>query len=242
MKSYSRLIMLVAASVSLLLLVGSYFFFTGFGNHVLLHSATKQADTIAQMTFSSMYQLMNKGWSRAQVIAFAEHTALSVANTPTRITFYRAEPVSRQYGEVDNPTPDNELQAALKNGRTRQVENEDRLTYHMPLVAQDNCLRCHSQAKRGDVLGAITVETRFGEEMKETRLHMLVILLLLAPTPFVAALLVAIHLDHRFEDFCHGLDRVDNDIKAGKPADFSQVPAPYHEFEDVLARIRKLLS
>lgn len=242
MKSYSRLIMLVAAGVSAFLLVASYFFFTGFSNHALKHSAVKQADTVAQITFSSMYQLMSKGWDRSQVLQFADHMAASVANTPTRISFYRAEPVSRQFGEVKNPVPDEELQVALQSGRTRQVDRDDGLTYHMPLVAQDNCLRCHTQASRGEVLGAITVETRFGEEMKESSLRMFLILLLLSPTPFIAALLVAIHLEHRFEDFSHGLDAVDEAIRAGKPADFSQVPARYHEFADILARIRKLLG
>lgn len=242
MNSLSRLILLVAASVSVFLLVASYFFFTGFGNHLLMHSAVKQADTVAQITFSSMYQLMSKGWNREQVMAFADHTATSVANTPTKISFYRAEPVSRQYGEVKNPAPSPELQLALQTGRIRQVEHEHGLTYHMPLVAQDNCLRCHSQAKRGEVLGAITVETGFSAEMKETSLHMLMILLLLSPVPFVAALMVAIHLEHRFENFCRGLDGVDEEIKAGKPADFSRVPTRYHEFEDILDRIKKLLG
>lgn len=242
MKSFSRLIMLVAASVSVFLLVVSYFFFTGFGNHMLKNSAVKQADTIAQITFSAMYQLMSKGWTRAQVVAFADHSAASVANTPTRISFYRAEPVSRQYGEVKDQKLDDELDIALRSGRTRQVDYDGGLIYHMPLVAQDNCLRCHTQAKRGDVLGAITVQIGFGSEMKETSMHMLLVLLLFSPTPFIAALMVAVHLEHRFEKFAHGIDAVGEDIKAGKPADFSRVPTLYHEFDEILARIKKLFT
>ncbi|MFZ5484493.1 MAG: hypothetical protein ACOZB0_09715 [Pseudomonadota bacterium] len=242
MQSFARLILWVAAAVSCLLLVASYYFFTGFSEQMMKKSAYQQADTIAQITFSSMYQLMSQGWKRDQVITFADHAAASVANTPTRITFYRAEPVSRQYGAVNGQALDAEAQAALESGRPRQVDGDKALTYHLPLVAQDNCLRCHSQAKRGDVLGLITVRTEFGDRVKENRLHMLLVLVLLAPLPFVAALLVAVHLDRRFEDFAAGLGAVEADMKAGHPADFSKVPVNYREFQDVLTRIRGLFK
>jgi hypothetical protein len=242
MKHFSRLILLVAASVSVFLLVVSYFFFTGFGNHMLKQSAVKQADTVAQITFSSMYQLMSKGWTRAQVVEFADQTAASVANTPTRISFHRAEPVSRQYGEIKDQQASEELQLALRSGRTRQVDYDGGLIYHMPLVAQDNCLRCHTQAKRGEVLGAITVQTGFAGEMKETNMHMLLVLLLFSPTPFIAALMVAVHLEHRFEKFAHGIEEAGEAIKAGKPADFSRVPTLYHEFDEILTRIKRLFT
>jgi hypothetical protein len=242
MKSFARLIMLVAASVSVFLLATSYLFFTGFSDHTLKNASAKQADTVAQLTFSSMYQLMSKGWTRAQVVEFADHTASSMADTPTRINLYRAEPVSRQFGAPESQAPDDELALALRSGRTRQVDRDGGLTYHMPLVAQDNCLRCHTQAKRGDVLGAISVDIRFGEAMRETSLHMFLVLLLLAPTPFIAALMVAVHLERRFDDFSAGLDAVADEVKAGKPADFSRVPVRYQEFGGILERIRKLLS
>lgn len=242
MKSFSRLILLVAAGVSAFLLVMSYFFFTGFSSHLMKNSAARQAETIAQLTFSSMYQLMNKGWSREQVIAFADHHSVSLANTPTRISFYRAETVSRQFGEVTGQKADDELALALKTGRSRQVDHDGGLTYHMPLVAQDNCLRCHTGAKRGDVLGAISVRTDFGKEMTETRLHMLLVLLLLAPTPFVAALIVALHMERRFEDFAHAIEQVGEEVRAGNSADFRRVPTRYAEFEHVLAAIRKLFA
>lgn len=242
MKSFSRLILLVAASVSVFLLVVCYLFFEGFGSHVLKNSAAKQADTVAQLTFSSMYQLMSKGWSRQQVVDFADRSAASLANTPTRISFYRAEPVSRQFGVVKDQSLDDELAIALRSGRTRAVDHDGGLTYHMPLVAQDNCLRCHTQAKRGDVLGAISVRTDFGKEMSETSMHMFLVLLLFSPTPFIAALMVAIHLDRRFEDFSQGIEAAGAAIKAGQPADFSRVPTRYQEFQGVLDQVRKLFA
>lgn len=242
MKSFARLILLVAASVSILLLVVSYLFFTGFSEQMMKKSAYRQADTIAQITFSSMYQLMSQGWKRDQVIAFADHAAASVANTPTRISFYRAEPVSRQYGEVAGQSVDDELRIALQSGRPRQVDGEKTLTYHMPLVAQDNCLTCHSQAKRGEVLGAITVRTEFGTDIKESRLHMFLVLLLFSPLPFIAGLMVAVHLERRFEDFSEGLAVVGTQLRSGQTPDFNQVPVRYQEFRDLLDRIRQLFS
>jgi hypothetical protein len=242
MKSFSRLILIVGAGVSVLLLVLSYFFFTGFSSHMMKNATARQADTIAQLTFSSMYQLMSKGWTREQMSAFADHSAASLANTPTQIRFYRAEPVSRQFGEVSAQQPDNELAQALKNGRSRQVEQDNSLTYHMPLVAQDNCLRCHTQAKRGDVLGAISVQTDFGEAMSNNNLYMLLVLLLISPIPFLAALLVAVQLENRFEDFAQGIEQVGDEIRAGKAADFNRVPSTFQEFQNILDAIRKLFS
>lgn len=242
MTSYSRLIMLVAAALSALLLAASYLFFSGFSAHILKNAAVRQAETMAQVTFASMYQLMSKGWNRDQVIDFTDITATSVANTPTRITFYRAEPVSRQFGPVENPAVGPALRAALTSGRAQESETDDGLIYHMPLVAMDNCLRCHSAVKRGEVMGAISVETKFAKDMRESNLHMFLVMLLLAPAPFLVVLVVAIHLQHRFDAFTHGLDVAAEAARDGKPVDLSRVPTRYQEFADILARIKRLLS
>lgn len=239
MKSMARLILLVAGAVSIALMVGIYLMFNGFGDRMLQQAAFSQSQTVARLTFSSMFQLMSQGWKREQVMAFAANSAKAVENMPLTIEFYRGEPVSRQYGAVPQAEPDAQLANAMRTGRPQEIATEKGVRYLFPLVAEAQCLACHTQAKKGDVLGTITVRTQYDHFIDTSSQHLMLVLLLLAPIPFVAAWVVALLLHNRMENFAEQVDKVIT-AQAGGTPDFSRVDPYCSELDEILDKFKKL--
>lgn len=87
MLSISRLVLAVSVAVTFLLVGGTYFLLSGFGDRMLQQSTAQHIQSLAKVTYTSMYQLMNQGWKREQVVAFADNVANSVVGTPLKIDF-----------------------------------------------------------------------------------------------------------------------------------------------------------
>ncbi len=71
-----------------------------------------------------------------------------------------------------------------------QIKQDEWVRSFRPLVAQNACLQCHTQAKVGDVLGVMGIEQNIGQVLKPARNEFLVWMLLLMPIPVLLALWV----------------------------------------------------
>lgn len=242
MLSISRLILVVAVAIALALVAGTYLLFTGFGDRMLQQSAVQHSHSLAKVTFTSMYQIMNQGWKRDQVEAFANSVSDSVVGMPMKIDFFRADLVSQQYGSVNQGEPDDRLATALRTGQEWDSKSEDGVRFLLPMKAKSECLGCHSNAKAGDVLGVIRIETGYQQLMGETRLHLMLVLLMLAPLPIVGALIVAAVLDSRMNGFVRKLDEVIDAAAPGKAPDFNSVEVRFSEFRELLGHFKRLVK
>lgn len=241
MTSLNKIILLVAAVVSLLMVVGVYMLFSGFGDRMMQKAAFSQSQIVAKLTFSNMFQLMNQGWKRDQVIAFTRSATDSLDGTPLSIEFYRGELVSALYGEVAQAAPSEEVLQAMRSKRPREVATEQGGRYLYPMLVDERCLACHANAQKGDVLGVITVEAKYAGFIDDSRKLLMLVLMLLAPTPFIAAWLVTLYLDSRITRFTERVDQaLDQADAAGGAPDFAAVQPSWHELEEILARFKRL--
>lgn len=244
MKSVSKLILVVAGLVSVGLMVAFYFLFTGFSTYAMQRAALSQARIVSNLTFSDMFQLMNKGWNREQVLDFTRSAVGSVRDSPVRIEFWRGERVNQRFGVVPQEAPDRHVATVLRTGRSQEVATEQGGRYIYALVAEDKCLGCHDNARKGEVLGAIAVEAGFEGFMRDTRKLLLVVLLLIVPLPFIAGWLVALYLHSRMERFTEELDGVIAGVEGqpGAGPDFAQVKPAFLELDEILERVRRLAA
>ena len=240
MKSLSKIILFVAALVSLLLVVGIYALFSGFGERMMQHAAFARSEVAARLTFSNMFQLMTQGWKREQVLAFTRSATDSLAGSPLRIQFHRGEPVGRDYGAAAaQGAPDQAVTEALRTGRSAEVLTPTGARFVYALKAEESCLRCHAKAAKGEVLGVISVETRYEQYMGDTRKLLMLILVLLAPLPFIAAWIVAVYFDRRVDRFVGAIDAALDSAPGGQP-DFNSVKPSWAEMDDILARFKRM--
>lgn len=243
MKSLNKIILSVAAIVSVLMVVAVYFLFSGFGDRMMQKAAFSQASIVSRLTFSNMFQLMNQGWKRDQVIAFTNSATQSLADTPLRIEFYRGDLVAQQYGGIAQSALTPELEKALRSGRPQEVVTPSGGRYVYPLLAEQRCLSCHENVKVKQVMGAITVEARYEKFIDDTRKLLMIILLILAPAPFVAAWLVTIYLENRIDRFVRGIDSaMERSRTTGESLDFSNVKPAWDELDEILNRVKQVAA
>ncbi len=242
MLSISRLVLAVSVAVTFLLVGGTYFLLSGFGDRMLQQSTSLHAQSLAKVTYTSMYQVMNQGWKREQVVAFADSVANSVVGAPLKIDFHRSELVSQQYGAVRAAAADAEVEHAMKTGRRLDSATPEGSRFLLPMKANKECLSCHTNAKKDDVLGVIEIRASYGELIGDTRMHLMLVLLLLAPLPLVAGFIIAVMLDSRMNHFVRQLDAAIDSAEPGKAPNFNAVEVRFAEFRELLSHFKRLIK
>ena len=242
MLSISRLVLAVSVAVTFLLVGGTYFLLSGFGDRMLQQSTALHAQSLAKVTYTSMYQVMNQGWKREQVVAFADSVANSVVGAPLKIDFHRSELVSQQFGAVRATVADSEVEHAMKTGRRLDSATPEGSRFLLPMKANKECLSCHTNAKKDDVLGVIEIRAGYGELIGDTRMHLMLVLLLLAPLPLVAGFIIAVMLDSRMNHFVRQLDAAIDSAEPGKAPNFNAVEVRFAEFRELLGHFKRLIK
>lgn len=70
-------------------------------------TARQTADGISKQVFSSMYQVMKRGWERRDLLEFMKALEVSYQGTPVNINIYRSDLVKEIYGTVPEPAKGN---------------------------------------------------------------------------------------------------------------------------------------
>ncbi|MEW5789193.1 MAG: hypothetical protein AB1899_15205 [Pseudomonadota bacterium] len=242
MLSISRLVLAASVAVSLLLVGGTYLLLTGFGDRMLQQTTAQHLQSLGKVTFTSMYQVMNQGWKRDQVVSFADGVAKSVVGTPMQIEFHRGEVVNSQFGAVRDANSDDVIAQAMQTGRDKEISSPDGIRFLYPMKANAECLACHTSAKKGDVLGVIDIRAGYGEVMGNTRTHLMLVLLLLAPIPLVIGFVLSVMLDSRMHGFVNQLDDAIDKAQPGKAPDFNAVNVKFAEFRELLGHFKRLVK
>jgi hypothetical protein len=242
MLSISRLVLIVSVVVSLLLVGGTYLLLSGFGDRMLHQSTALHIQSLAKVSFTSMYQVMNQGWKREQVQSFADSVGRSVVGSPMSIVFHRSDLVNSKFGAMGKEESDAAVAQAMKTGRGQEIAGQQGIRFLFPMNANSECLSCHTNAKKGDVLGVIDIKAGYGELMGNTRTHLMLVLLLLAPLPLFAGFIIAVILDGRVHRFVRELDEAIDNAKPGQAPDFGAVQVHFAEFRELLGHFKRLIK
>ena len=151
---FSRQIILV----SLIFLI-CFIFTTYLHTTFTKKEAIKHSEGISKQVFSSMYQVMRKGWSREDVIIFAKSLEDNFEGSNYQINIYRSDKVKQLFGEIQEKEKDATLVDIL-NGKIEKLNGfEDNIVRNiLPLKATADCKSCHLNAEVGDVLGVVEVK------------------------------------------------------------------------------------
>ncbi|MCB1917509.1 MAG: EAL domain-containing protein [Rhodocyclaceae bacterium] len=188
-----------------------YFTFSEAYERSLRDDAVADAQLLARVSFSGMYQLMRTGWNRQQLETFLASLSQAADGTPARIEIYRSPFVTALYGEIDQPPPDAAILQAVRSGHTVERHDEGEVRYVMPLVAEEACLRCHANTAPGAVLGAVSVAQSIGPLIEAHRERFTVAGLPAIPITAVAVLLMVVYISRRLG---HSIAALSRDIEA----------------------------
>lgn len=250
MKTLKTFILVSSFLVSVLFFGGSYLVVSNIFDHSVKQSALRDSNLLARSTFSSMYQLMSTGWSRAQLESFLNANRAAFAGSGYTLQIYRGEVVAQRFGHIQQGRLDAKIKAVFASGQAMHHSTDGGVRYLFPLSAQQKCLACHTNARVGDVLGVIDVHQNLKAALERTRHSFFLSLLPLAPLPFVAALLVTMFVNRRItrsvellDDSVRGINRVSDlsDMSLRK-ADlgFSELNRVFGHFEELVDRLRSV--
>jgi methyl-accepting chemotaxis protein len=149
---------------SLLLIVGIFtaLEFRGYG----IKSAEKEAKVIAELVKSGLTAHMITGTMNMRDYFLKQIEDIKEIEN---LRIVRGDKVNKQFGKgrfIEEPQDEIDIKT-LETGKTQKVVKEfgDKVLFRItiPYIAttkgNPNCLTCHTNAKEGDVLGAITIET-----------------------------------------------------------------------------------
>lgn len=198
-RSIRLLIVVAALVVSVLVAAALYWATVSVFDRTVRQSAVEMSASLADGTFNAMYQIMRQGWTRKQLNEFLRTIRSQGRVDPdsARIELYRGAKVIALFGEIHQPPPDALVQATFNTGRTQTQRVNGVIRYDRPLIAEAQCLRCHTNAARGDVLGVMSVTQPVASLTKRAHEDLFDQLLLIMPLPVLAALLIAWYLGGR---------------------------------------------
>ncbi len=243
MKTLKGFILAASIFVSIIFFGGTYLVVSQIYDKSVKENALYVSNTLAELTFSSMFQVMNKGWKRAQLEEFIASTRKAVADTPTTIEVFRGEGVSQLFGVIPQENMDEAIKNAFQNGAPVMRESAAGVRYVYPIKAQDKCLRCHENAGLDEVLGVIDVRQDLTPFISKAKNQFLFYLLLLAPIPLIIALLVVLRVNRKIEDSMavleDSIERV-NKVSDLRTLELGEIRTGFGEFDRIFHKVEEL--
>ncbi len=238
-------ILTAAFVVSAVLFAGLYLVTSSIYDDAVRRNASSLSDTLAQGTFNAMFQIMRKGWTRPQLEEFVSAVEDSARGKGYSISIYRGDLVSDLYGPIDQALADAQVNEAFRLGRPVQHQSDKGIHYAYPLVARQECLACHTNARIGATLGVIAVDQDLRALIQQTKGDLLLPLLLIAPLPFLMAVLVAWFLTKRINESVNRLQQsVDsvNSISDLTHIEMNHADLGFVELNNIFANIEELTN
>ncbi len=207
-------------------------------------SAKEISKNVAGTTFNTLFHIMKKGWSRNDIKEVLESNNELFRNTNYAVEVYRGDLVEGLYGKSKQPM-DKEISDVLLNGKDKVLETENTIRYLYPLTAKTECLKCHTNADAGDVLGVIDVTNDFTEVVNKGRKDVRLILLLISPIPLLGAFLASIVISRRITNSVRtlrkGVETI-NSVKDLKTLEMNNVDLVFRDLNELFDGLKRTVQ
>ena len=230
-------------AITVVLFTVFYFFASYLHTSMLQEEYRKTSAALSQQVFSSMYQVMRKGWSRSDLETFLGSIESSFENTGLSVAIYRGQKVEALFGAIEQPPFSDAVAEVFKSAKKHEIMYDNTIATITPIVAKAECLNCHANAKAGDVLGAVEVTYTYGDMLEDVWYKHFVFSLLLFPVILLIIYVISKNLldkiDGSMESFRKQIRDI-NSVKDFKNFDIAAVPGSFREFDDVIKELNVL--
>jgi c-di-GMP phosphodiesterase len=117
------------------------------------------AKKTTELIFQTLYSAMERGWTKDDL-----NSIIARVNTVDKnmiVNVYRGEEVAKQFGDIQKDSnarkTDFSVQSALAKNEVLNIIDESTIEYYYPIIAKQECLKCHTQTQEGNVLGVINI-------------------------------------------------------------------------------------
>ncbi len=196
LKSFVCVAVLIASYISF---NATYLVVSSIYRHSFVQNADEVADAVSRQMFTAMTQLMEKGWTRAELNKFLVATKSASAQFLYTVEIFRGEAVERDYGRIEQPILGRNIVDSFRTGDAITYKDDPIIINIYPIKAEGRCLKCHARAKTGEVLGVMKVRQDISPAINEAKRKFNVFFFLLLPIPFILAGAVSTFLNARIK-------------------------------------------
>jgi diguanylate cyclase (GGDEF)-like protein len=192
----------------------------------------ESSSEIARQNVDTMLEALRRGVTRREVEETIAASKATFATTLDGMEVYRSNNVEARYGSEPQDPPDH-VRVAMTSGRETTITTGTHVLYAKPLLAEPECLRCHANAKAGDVLGVIAVNHNLRTVTSTVRIYYVALFLALALVVLLAALALTTFAARRLKrsmDLFRGKVESFNTIKDFDSFDMHKVDFGFEEF------------
>ncbi|BAK73912.1 MAG: GGDEF and EAL domain-containing protein [Arcobacter sp.] len=233
---FSRQIILVSAIFLLCFIFSTYLHTSLTKDEALNHSKA-----ISNQIFSSMYQVMRKGWSRDDVMMFTKSLEDNFQSSNYEINIYRGDKVKQLFGEIEEKAKDATLVDVL-NGKIDKLDsfNNNIVRNILPLKATQDCKSCHVNSQVGDVLGVLEVKQNLNSIFLESKYQFIAFFLIIIPIFYILAFISSRYTTKKITDnldlFNEKVENI-NSIQDFKEFDSKNIDLYFKEFNQIINNI-----
>ena len=213
--------------------------------NIIEKMAEETSRAIAENTFNSMFQVMRQGWTRQDLMEFLASTKSVMKESSYEIEIYRGEKVENLFGLINQPELDHKLVQAFAGGVEQVSREGDIIRRVYPLVAREECIRCHVNIQIGDVLGVMDLKQNLQPVSAEMRQNNIALFVLFAILILMAALslsaYLAVKIKRSMEQFRDRLAPIET-IKDFKKLDAAGFDFYFDEFNQAFQHVGRLME
>ncbi|MFT7860852.1 MAG: GGDEF domain-containing phosphodiesterase, partial [Sulfurimonas sp.] len=217
-----------------------YFFSSNIFTNIALQENQKISESLSKQVFNSMYQVMRKGWSREDLEIFLTETKNSFENSNHSVRIYRGQKVEELFGTIDQGKISGDVQKVFTMKKKLLKSQEHSTKIITPIIAKQECMKCHINTQEGDVLGVVAVKYDFSEILQSTKNKYLIFFLLLLPLMFLVVYLISRRLLKKInislDNFQNKIDNINSvkDLKQISVQKDKKDENGYKEFDQIL--------
>lgn len=233
---FSRQIILVSAIFVICFMFSTYLHTT-----LTKEEAVKHSKAISDQIFSSMYQVMRKGWSKDDVQLFTKSLEKNFQSSNYEINIYRGDKVKQLFGEIEEKQKDTTLIDVLNGKKTNLQTSENNIIRHInPLIATPDCKACHVNVNVGDVLGVLEVKQNLNSIFKESKYQFIAFFIIIIPIFYILAFISSRYTTNRIEEnlnlFNEKVESI-NSIQDFKEFDSRNIDLYFKEFNQIVKNV-----
>ncbi|NMF99012.1 bifunctional diguanylate cyclase/phosphodiesterase [Aromatoleum toluolicum] len=242
-KTIRGLLLTAAVVFSTALAVATQYVVSNLHERSIREEAMRDANTFAEMTFQSMFQLMRTGWTRTQLEEFIRAIERSVDKTKHQIAIYRAPRVTELFGEIKQREMDAAILEVIASGESRRIDQGPEVRFINALRAEAECRQCHTNAKPGEVLGVIDVRQDIRPLLEAGNRQFMFAFAPVVPVAIVATLLMVMYIRRRLNKAIAGFAtniRSISRLSDLKQLENASLDFGFSEFSPVVSEVRQL--
>lgn len=233
---YSRQIVLVT-----LIFLICFIFSTYLHTTLTKQEALKHSDAISNQVFSSMYQVMRKGWSKDDVKLFTKSLEKNFESSNYEINIYRGDKVRQLFGDIDEKAKDSTLVDILNGKIDKHDDFQNNIVRNiMPLKATNDCKACHVNVQVGEVLGALEVKQDLNSIFTESKYQYIAFFLIIVPIFYILAFLSTRYTTKQILDSLSLFNdkvRNINSVQDFKAFDSKNIDLYFKEFNEIVQNV-----